>query len=306
MKRRVKLACEPRIHRINLDDILPLRKISPGTRKSGRYRRIAASVQEVGIIEPLVVFPQNNGNAHYMLLDGHIRHDILLQRLLLQQSDETSVECLIALDDEAFTYNHKVNRLSAIQEHFMLMKAIKNGVSEQAIAAALDVDISRIREKKNLLVGICDEAVQLLRGKSANAGTLRQLRKAKPMRQIEMAELMCASSNFSVAYAKCLIAASPQDQLVDGERSKEVDGLSAEDMARMEREMESVTQDFKQIEESYGKNMLNLVIVVGYLKSLLDNARVVRYLAANHPEVLTEFQKVVESRSLSDLPSAQM
>ena len=297
MNPRVKLVCEQKVKRIAISDILPLRKIPQATKACVKYRRIAASIREVGIIEPLVVYPQSNAKEGYMLLDGHIRLEIL------KDLKETTVDCLIALDDEAFTYNHKVNQLSAIQEHFMIMQAIKHGVSEQAIAAALDVNVAKIREKKNLLVGICPEAVQLLRGRHATAGAIRQLRKAKPMRQIEIAELMCASSNFSLGYARCLIAATPQDQLVESEQSKDLAGFSAADMARMEREMETITQDFKLIEESHGKNVLNLVIVVGYLKKLIDNARVVRYLAANYPELLIEFQKLAESRTLTDGPS---
>ncbi len=45
-----------------------------------------------------------------------------------------------------------------------------------------------------------------------------------------------------------------------------------------------------------------LVIVVGYLKKLLDSARVVRYLAGTYPELLTEFQKTVDSKSLTETP----
>lgn len=299
MNTRVALACERTVKEIEIKRILPLRKIAPGTQKSVKYRRIAASIREVGIIEPLVIYPQKNDDDVYILLDGHIRLDIL------KESKQQSVDCLIALDDEAFTYNHKVNRLSAIQEHFMLMQAVKNGVSEQTIAAALNVDVSKIREKQNLLVGICPEAVQLLRGKRSTAGSLRQLRKVKPMRQIEMAELMCASNNYSVGYAKCLLAATPPDQLVEQDNTKEVGGLAAADMARMEREMEAIGQDFRRIEETHGKNVLNLVIVVGYVKKLIDNARIVRFLAQNHPELLTEFQKMAESRTLTDIPSEE-
>ena len=69
--------------------------------------------------------------------------------------------------------------------------------------------------------------------------------------------------------------------------------------------MTTLTGDFKKIETSYGKNVLNLVIVVAYLKGLLDNAKVVRYLAHNYPEILNEFQKIVESRSLEELPEAE-
>ena len=182
----------------------------------------------------------------------------------------------------------------------MIMKAIKSGVSEEDIAVALDVDVARIKKKRHMLDGICPEAIELLKGKRTSAGTFAQIRKAKPMRQIEIAELMCASNNFSLNYAKCLVAATPPIQMLDPDTPKSVDGLSTIDMARMEREMSSLTGDFKKMEDSYGKNVLNLVIVVGYLKSLMGNAKVVRYLAKSYPEILSEFQKIVESRSLDD------
>lgn len=293
MNKRVGLACEDTVRIIPVANILPMRRISKGTKGTVKYRQIAASIREIGIIEPIVVHPHDGEREQFMLLDGHFRLEIL------KEVGVETVECLVAIDDEAFTYNHKVNRLTAIQEHFMIMKAITNGVSEQDIASALDVDVANIRKKRDLLVGICPEAVELLSGKRANSGMFAQLRKAKPMRQIEMAELMCASHNLSVSYAKCLVAATPTDQLIE-ESAKHLEGLSIADMARMEREMESLSKDFKQIEETHGKNVLNLVIVVGYLKKLLDNARVVRYLAQQYPEILTEFHKIVESRTLQD------
>jgi hypothetical protein len=298
MNKRVQLACETTVRSIKVSKILPLRKISKGTKTTVKYRQISASMREIGIIEPIVVYPQDDKSQQYMLLDGHMRLEIL------KENGAETVECIIAIDDEAYTYNHKVNRVTVIQEHFMIMKAIKNGVSEQDIASVLDVDVARICKKRDLLIGICTEAVNLLKGKRANSGTFSQLRKVKPMRQIEMAELMSASYNFSVSYAKCLVAATPADQLIDHDGHKNMDGLSITDMARMEREMESLSKDFKQIEETHGKNVLNLVIVVGYLKKLMDNVKVVRYVAQNYPEILTEFQKIIESRSLEDAVEA--
>jgi hypothetical protein len=64
--------------------------------------------------------------------------------------------------------------------------------------------------------------------------------------------------------------------------------------------MESHATEFKLIEESHGKNVLNLVLGVGYLRKLTDNARVVRYLSQRYPEILGEFQKLVESRTLTE------
>ncbi len=60
-------------------------------------------------------------------------------------------------------------------------------------------------------------------------------------------------------------------------------------------------REFKLIEESHGKNVLNLVIVNGYLKKLLDNARVVRFLSPESSRDLVEFQKLVESRHQQEL-----
>ncbi|WP_437226575.1 plasmid partitioning protein RepB C-terminal domain-containing protein [Planctomicrobium sp. SH661] len=294
MSRKISLACQPGIESLSVASILPLKHLSPTIRKSPKYQCIAASIREIGIIEPLVVYPQQGQRGVYMLLDGHIRFQIV------RDAGAQTVECLVATDDEAFTYNHKVNRLSAIQEHFMITRAIKKGASEQRIATSLNVDVASIRKKRDLLEGICPEAVELLKTKKIGGGAIREMRKVKPLRQIEMAELMIASWNFSVAYAKCLLAATPQAQLVDDEQKKEIRGLSAEDIARIEHEMEGLERDFKTIEESHGKNVLNLVIVVGYLKKLLDNARVLRFLSRNHPEILTEFQKLVEARNLAE------
>lgn len=292
MATSVRLACEPKIITVPVESILPVKKLAPTIHKTDKYRRIAASIREIGIIEPLVVYPQASGATQYILLDGHIRLEIL------KDLGQSTVNCLVARDDEGFTYNHKVNQLSAIQEHFMIMEAIRRGVSEERIAKTLDVDVAAIRRKRDLLDGVCPEAVQLLKEKRASDGAFREIRKVKPMRQIEMAELMVASNNFSARYAQCLFAATPQGQLLEPDKPKEVRGLTPEDMSRMERELESVSLDLRQIEESHGRNVLNLVLVIGYLKKLLDNARVVRYLSQRNAEILAEFQKITETKSL--------
>lgn len=294
MTTSIRLACEPSVIIVPLDRILPTRVIDPAVKKSRKYKCIEASVRELGVIEPLVIYPQRKGSANYLLLDGQIRLEIL------KDLGQKAVKCLVSTDDEGFTYNHKVNRLSAIQEHFMIKRAIKNGVSEDRIARTLNVDVAKIKQKRDLLEGICPEAVELLRDKRATAGALRELRKVKPMRQIEMAELFCASHMYSEGYAKCLVAATPQDQMIESERPKDVRGLSADDIARMEHEMATLGKEFKIIEETHGKNTLNLVIVVGYLKRILDNSRVARFLHQHHGELLAEFQKIVESKMLLD------
>ena len=47
----------------------------------------------------------------FHLLDGHVRVDILAKR------GDSEVVCLVATDDEAFTYNKRESRIAIIQEH---------------------------------------------------------------------------------------------------------------------------------------------------------------------------------------------
>lgn len=134
----------------------------------------------------------------YLLLDGHVRYAILTD------AGETEIACLIASDDEAFTYNKRVNRLATVQEHYMILRALTRGVSEEKLAKALNVDVQHLRRRRTLLDGICPEAVDLLKDKSVNPVTFEVLRKMKPYRQIEVAELMVSAGNYTSSYAKAL------------------------------------------------------------------------------------------------------
>ena len=296
MINRIKLACKTEIIVLKLDRIFPTRLVESTLKKTSKYKCIAASVRELGVIEPLVVHPSKGAAGDYTLLDGHIRLEIL------KGLGRTETKCIVSTDDEGFTYNHKVSRLSAIQEHFMIMKVLKSGVTESRIAATLNVDVAAIRQKRDLLDGICPEAIELLRQKRASTGALRELRRAKPIRQIEMAELMCTMGNFSAAYAKCLVATTPDDQLVDGDRPKECRNLTPDEAARMEHEMSTLGSEFKTIEESHGRNVLNMVIVGGYLRKLLDNTRISRFVSQHYPEIAGELQKIADLKNLNDEP----
>ena len=292
MRGKVPIAFEPEGVTLTLEQILPLKSLPKSIRASQRYQRIKASMQEVGIIEPPIVYPQKGNKGMYMMLDGHVRLQIA------QILGFETLFCLVATDDEAFTYNHKVNQLQPIQEHFMILRAIKNGVSEVRIARTLNVNIDTIKAKRDLLTGICPEAVELLKDRKASAGAIRELKRVKPMRQIEMAEVMVASNNFTSAYAKCLVMATPPDQLVESNEQNPPEGMENQDVSRLQREIKSMEHEFKLVQEEYGQNMLNLVVVVGYLRSLLNNAAVVRFLSQNEPTMLAEFQKIMEQADM--------
>lgn len=283
----VELGFERRSVRIAIANLRPLHAISPSIKKSRKYGQIESSIREIGIIEPPVVAKCRDDSRAYLLLDGHLRVDVL------RDMGETDVICLISTDDEGFTYNKRVNRLAIIQEHKMILKAIERGAPEAKIAAALNLDINTLRNKIRLLDGICHEAAELLKDRHVASNAFSEFRKMKPLRQIEAAELMIAMNKYTGSYARALLAATSKDQLVKADGPK-LKGLTEEQMALMEREASNLEREFKIAEQSYGTDHLDLVLAKGYLTKLLRNTRASRFLGNHHQEILNEFRKITE------------
>jgi hypothetical protein len=294
VKKTVKLAFQTEVIEVSTDDIQYSKPIKASIKKTAKYRQVHTSISEVGIVEHLIIYRLNGRGEKFLLLDGHLRLEVL------KSLGHKKVNCIVATDDEGFTYNHKISRLSAIQEHFMILKAIEKGLSEERIARALDVDVSNIRRKRRLLNGIDGEAVALLKDKQVSPSAFRILRRVTPERQIEMCELMIAAHNYTVPFTKALFAASPSGQLKEPQKKKKMDRLSAEKLARMKKETDGLVNDIKIVKESYGKDMLNLVLACGYLSRMLENGKVVQFLSFHYPDILSEFQKIIEATSLSN------
>jgi RepB plasmid partitioning protein/ParB-like nuclease domain len=289
----VKMAFEEAGLRIAIAHIQPLKLVSNAVKKTSKYAQIAASIREVGIVEPPVVARDHSDPGKYLLLDGHLRVDVI------KDLGQTDVTCLISTDDEAFTYNKRVNRIAMIQEHRMILKAVQRGVPEDRIAKALNVDVQSIVRKRRLLEGICSEVAEILKDKHIAINTFTELRKMVPLRQIEAAELMVAMNKYTISYAKSLLAATPQTQLVASDKPKHVRGLSDEQVALMERESVNLEREFRIAEKSYGSDHLDLVLTNGYLGKLLGNTPIVRYLAQHHGDILNEFQKLAETATVA-------
>src|SRR5579859_7836145 len=193
MAKSIRTAFQPNVMTLKIASLLPSREIEARERKEPKYRQIEASLLSVGVVEPLVVFP--TGKGKYRVLDGHKRLDILVRRKTAE------VECLLATDDEAFSYNKRVNYLSPVGEHQMILRALKHN-SEEAIAKALAVNIRTIRKKRDLLVGICKDAIELLKDRRVAPKAFSTLSKMKPVRQVEAAQLMMASNRYSEKFAE--------------------------------------------------------------------------------------------------------
>lgn len=205
-----------------------------------------------------------------------------------------------------------LHQMLAVAEFGALLKAEGFATMPRALAERV---LSRrpnapIAEKKSshtvaasqqLAGGICLEVLDLLQDCSVPPKIFGLLRKVVPSRQVEIGQLMIALAKVKFNFAKTLIALTPQSQLLDPScPRKQFAGITAAQLAVMENGLADLSQEFRSTAECLGSWGLELVAAQGYLNRLLENVRVVRYLARSFPEILSEFQRMTEP----DRPSA--
>jgi len=285
----IKAAFEKYVVILPLDIIVSQRGETKRYRYEEFYKQLEASLKQVGLIEPLVVYPR--GPADYLLLDGHVRYEIL------KSMGEKEVKCLLSTDDESYTYNRHVNHIPPIAQHFMLLEALKTGLTEKRIAAALNISLESIRTKRDMLNGICPEAVQILLDKHVSPKVFSILRKMKPVRQIEASEHMVAGGTYTLPFAKALLAVTKPEMLESsGASSKKLQATSTAARSMLQDENEFLLRDLKTVEESYGTDVLTLTVACGYLDRLLKNPKIERYMGRNHADILQTIQTLLSDK----------
>ena len=71
----LRSAFQNNILTLPLSSIVPQRNATAEVLRSSIFKQILSSVREIGLIEPLVVYPQEGKG--FLLLDGHLRFEAL-------------------------------------------------------------------------------------------------------------------------------------------------------------------------------------------------------------------------------------
>jgi hypothetical protein len=280
--------------RIAIANILPLKVVRPSIKATLKYQQILASVEEVGLVEAPVVTKAPKQPGQYYLVDGHLR------LVALRDLGWTEVDCLLSHEDDTYTYNKRVSRLSAVQDHKMIVRAMERGVSAERLAKSLALSPETIRHRFRLLNGVCEDAVVLLADTPCPGTVFGVLRQMKPVRQIEAAELMVGNKNYSVQFANAMLAATPQPMLAFESKATASNPVTVGSIARMERELAALQLQTSAVEDSYGPDVLHLTVIKGHLTKWLGNAAVLRWLAKHRPEYLKEFQRITDTEDIAE------
>jgi ParB family chromosome partitioning protein len=267
---------------------IPIVKLTPRNERSvsAKYmKRIEASLRAVGLIEPLIVFPQGD---NYEILDGGLRY-----RILLDMGVET-VPCLIGQQREAFTGNRMVNQLSASQEMRMLRKSLEE-LDEKTIATALGINGISHRLNLGLMEKLDAQVVKAFESGKLNLQCAKEMTHVKPERQVEILKLMESCNDFSATFARGLVLKTPAAKRakVNGAHSPwtQADERKTDLLKRL-REAEQQQDFYSGLYRQYTTNLLKLVI---FVRSLVANPKVKAYLRERHPDQLEVFEQIINS-----------
>ncbi|SMG39571.1 plasmid partitioning protein RepB C-terminal domain-containing protein [Paraburkholderia susongensis] len=302
----LKAAFERQPIMLQLDALVSSRHLPNNVTSSRKFLQILASISTVGLVEPVVVARIADDESRFRILDGRLRVEAV------RRLNSTEVLCLVATDDEAYTYNKHISRLTSEQDARMIAKAIERGVPRERIALVLGVDINTVKRRAELLDGISREAATLLADKACPATTFNTLKRMKPLRQLQAVELMCGQGNFTSAFARAIVAATPPDQLEQnpGTRKKSETEMMTQ-LANLERELATLQATVAQTDERYGIEHLHLTVSAAYVATLVNNEHVSHWLNERHPDFAAQFETIgkdardARSASSSSSPGAK-
>jgi ParB/RepB/Spo0J family partition protein len=247
------------------------------------FDRILASIKAVGLIEPLVVYPEGDD---YVILDGVQRYRALL---------EIGVEiapCIIGKQREAFTGNRMVNRVSPVQEHRMIKKSLVE-VDEDSISAALGISSLASRLKKTLLKQLHQDVATAFDQGKINRACTREFTYVKLARQKEILDAMEGYKDYSTAFVRTLIVKTPPQQRELRRRKNNPWDTTTQRKNHLLKKLAEAEQKHDFYSRLYKQYTIDLLRMAIYVRTLLTNTRIREYLETNHPGIAARFEVVI-------------
>ena len=97
---------------------------------------------------------------------------------------------------------------------------------------------------------------------------------------------MCGQGNFTSAFARAILAATPQGQLEERQlTSRSSRNELTVQLGKLERELAVLQTNVTQTDEHYGIEHLHLTVSTTYIATLMGNENVSKWMTNRHPEL---------------------
>lgn len=263
--------------------IVRLRPLRDRKIKKQEHERIKATIMAIGLIEPLVVFPEGED---YVILDGLQRY-----RVLLELGVEV-VPCILGKQREALTGNRMVNRVSPLQEHRMIKQSLEE-LDEKTIARTLGTTGIEHRLKSTLLKQLHPDVAAAFDQELIKHTCAREMTHVKPKRQKEILTVMETYKDYTVAFARTLIIKTPLHQREKRSRKRTPWDKNSKKRENLLKKLADADQKHDFYSRLYKQYTIDLLRMAIFARSLLTNKRVRTYLDQHFPDVVTRFEAII-------------
>jgi len=260
--------------------LTPLRKRKISQKN---YTKLLANIKAVGLIEPLCVCQEGD---QYFIVDGFLRYTVLLELGV------ETVPCLVLASRDLYTPNRQVNHLSPKQETTMLRKALEM-LDEETVARAFGLESLKKRLNTGMYRDLHAEVVAALDAGKLFQATARELTYVVRKRQLEILRLMQEGGDWSQAFAKAQVLATPPALRSKKKRQtnpwKRSQG-SKRDLVRKLAEVEKHHDFYSALYRQYVADLLKLAI---YVRQIVNRPELHDHLLQHHTEDLAFFEAVL-------------
>ena len=271
---------------------IPLAALSPlkereylNTKTHKGFIRIRSSIQAIGLIEPLSVYPE--GDA-YVILDGYLRFRVC------QELQIATAPCIVYKDKEAYTFNRMVNRLSGYQEMRMLRKSMET-LDEQTIAEVFGMRTIRHRLAPKLLEQLHSKTAAAFETDVLGRTAAMEMSCVKPERQAEMLAEMKRVNDYSHAFIRALILKTPPELRKPNRNPRKPwseEKGKRRDLVRRLEEAEKQHDFYTGLYRQYSADLLKMAL---YVRKIITTPVLADYLKEHHEKTVRELSEIIST-----------
>lgn len=268
---------------IPIEQLIPLKEREINFKKNRGFKKILLTIQTVGLVEPLCVYPENGS---YIILDGYLRYKAF------QQLGVEMVPCQIQQSKEAYTYNRMVNNLSAVQQSRMLRQSLET-IDRKTIEEAFGIQSIKYRLATDILNQLHPDVIKVVDKEFMTRRCATELTNVNKERQQQILKEMNRTKDYSISFARALVIKTPPEMRSRNRKQKKPwkDNLAkkkqlVEKLEEVEKRYDFYTNLYRQ----YSADLLKLCV---YARKLITNENIRAHLENNLPEILERFERIV-------------
>jgi len=268
---------------IPIELLVPLKEREINFKKHRGYKRIKSTIQMVGLLDPLCVYPEN---GYYIIVDGYLRY------MILKELGVRMVPCQIQQSKEAYTYNKMVNNLSTVQQSRMLRQSLGT-LDINTIEKTFGIKSLNYRLATTILKQLHPDVIEAVDKEIMTRRSAAELTNVNQERQQQILKEMKRTKDFSISFARALVIKTPPEMRSQNRKKKKPWVLESEKTKQLVEKFEETEKRYNFYTILYRQYTTDLLILCTYARTLITNEIIKSHLESNFPKILERFQMIV-------------